>query len=193
MYPKSASSGKLNWCLGNPKMSNWIASSSKSSSSPKQCDCYDVDRINAYTAKAMVLACMDFRLRDSIGCQLNKRGYHNNYDEVISAGASLGYNGLLDYTNWTTYIDEHVKLAYDLHAINEIIIVDHEGCGAYKAQYGDASYNLQKHYNNIKLCVDVPAACTRRPSSPAGETGSSPPEASSTMLSRGRAGTSPST
>lgn len=155
MYPKSASSGKLNWCLGNPKMSNWIASSSKSSSSPKQCDCYDVDRINAYTAKAMVLVCMDFRLRDSIGCQLNKRGYHNNYDEVISAGASLGYNGLLDYTNWTTYIDEHVKLAYDLHAINEIIIVDHEGCGAYKAQYGDASYNLQKHYNNIKLCVDT--------------------------------------
>ena len=152
MYPKSATSGRLNWNLGNPKMSNWIASSSKNT---KKCHCYDVGRIDASTAKAFVLTCIDFRLRDSVACQLNNRGYKDNYDEVTSAGASLGYNGLLDYTNWNTYIDEHVQLAYDLHTINEIFIIDHQDCGAYKAQYGDASYNLQKHYDNIKICADT--------------------------------------
>jgi len=38
----------------------------------------------------MVLSCMDFRLLDDTTVFMNARGYNNNYDQFILAGASLG-------------------------------------------------------------------------------------------------------
>ena len=84
----------------------------------------------------MVFTCMDFRLRNNTTCNLSCKGYYNNYDEVIAAGASLGYNGLLDFTGWNTYVDTHITLGHMLHNIKEILIVEHAQCGAYAAQYG---------------------------------------------------------
>jgi hypothetical protein len=102
-----------------------------------QCNCCDNSGQEHFKkAKAMVLNCMDFRLRDNTTCNLNCKGYCNSYDEVISAGASLGYNGLLNFSGWNTYIDNHITLGYMLHHINEIIIIEHTQCGAYGAQYG---------------------------------------------------------
>lgn len=122
--------------------------------------CCDKSQINLHHAKALILNCMDFRLRDNTTCHLNKKGYKNEYDEVISAGASLGYNGLSTYEKWDTYIDSHVLLAYDLHDISEIIIVEHEKCGAYKVQYGNGlDLSLEDEYNyhvtNVKQCIDT--------------------------------------
>jgi hypothetical protein len=102
-----------------------------------QCNCCDTSgQAILKTAKAMVFTCMDFRLRNNTTCNLTCKGYYNNYDEVIAAGVSLGYNGLLDFTAWNTYIDTHITLGHMLHNINEIIIVEHAQCGAYAAQYG---------------------------------------------------------
>jgi hypothetical protein len=102
-----------------------------------QCNCCGtVGQANLTTANAMVLNCMDFRLRENTTCNLNCKGYYNNYDEVISAGVSLGYNGLLTFTGWSTYIDTHITLGHILHNIREIIIIEHVHCGAYAAQYG---------------------------------------------------------
>ena len=50
------------------------------------------NQLKAHTAKAFVITCMDFRLIDDVGTYLDNIGYHNNYDEFILAGASLGYN-----------------------------------------------------------------------------------------------------
>ena len=40
----------------------------------------------------MLLSCMDFRLLDDIVVFMNALGYHNNYDQYILAGSSLGAN-----------------------------------------------------------------------------------------------------
>ena len=102
-----------------------------------QCNCCGTpNQADLKTAKAMVFNCMDFRLRENSHCNLKCRGYYNNYDEVISAGVSLGYNGLLTFTGWNTFIDTHITLGHILHDIREIIIIEHVHCGAYAAQYG---------------------------------------------------------
>ena len=102
------------------------------------CNCAGtVEQASLTTAVAMVFNCMDFRLRDNTKCNLNCKGYYNNYDEVISAGVSLGYNGLLTFNGWSDYIDTHIVLGHMLHNISEIIIIEHCQCGAYAAQYGD--------------------------------------------------------
>ena len=103
-----------------------------------QCNCCATERdlASLSSARAIIFNCIDFRLRENTTCNLNCRGYYNNYDEIIAAGVSLGYNGLIDFTGWNTFIDSHIALAYALHSINEIHIVEHCQCGAYAANYG---------------------------------------------------------
>ena len=133
-----------NWNLGNIYMSARINNfQNRNPVKPVICNrCYSDAQVDLTDASACVLSCIDFRLRDNKACHLNELGYRNNYDETSAAGASLGYNGLLNYNDgptfiWSTYIDNHITLAYDLHNISKIIIVEHEQCGAYAAQYPD--------------------------------------------------------
>jgi hypothetical protein len=103
-----------------------------------QCNCCATERdlASLSSARAIIFNCIDFRLRENTTCNLNCRGYYNNYDEIIAAGVSLGYNGLLNFTGWNTFIDSHIMLGHMLHNINEIHIVEHCQCGAYAANYG---------------------------------------------------------
>ena len=121
--------------------------------------CCDSSQVNDHDARAMVLCCMDFRLRDSQVCQMNLKNYNNDYDEVISAGASLGYNGLSSYTHWPQFIEDHFELGYSLHGISELIIIDHDKCGAYKVQYPeietDPSLERAHHVTNLTNCADA--------------------------------------
>jgi hypothetical protein len=120
-------------------------------------NCANPSQIDKKTCKAFVLDCIDFRLRDNIQCNLTNLGYKNNYDEFVAAGASLGYVGLNSmaiegtgeptFPVWYQMIDEHIKVAYDLHLINTLIIVDHMGCGAYSVAYTDLSLNTQEEYD----------------------------------------------
>jgi hypothetical protein len=119
--------------------------------------CCDNSQTNLHQAKALVLNCMDFRLRDNISCHLNLLGYKNKYDEAILAGSSLGYNGFLAYSNWQQYLNDHIQLSYDLHDINEIIIIDHMKCGAYNAQYvlSTDSEEWDLHISNLKTAANT--------------------------------------
>ena len=163
----------LMYNMGSLTMFNRIRNFKPSGAAPRgrtRCGpCCDPKQANLKDARAFVLCCMDFRLRDCQICQLNRKGYKNDYDEVIAAGASLGYNGLLEYDTWKTYIDEHFELGYLLHHISEIIIIDHDKCGAYSAEYPgtsssggihDANDNViyelerEKHIENLTTCVN---------------------------------------
>ena len=155
--------GKRTWLLGNTMMANRIRNFLDNNPdrivpTPEYCGpCCDTSQVDLHEAKAIVFNCMDFRLRDNVTCHLNLKGYKNEYDEVIAAGASLGYNGLLAYENWNTFVDNHVALAHSLHDISEIIIVEHEKCGAYKAQYGALTLEEEKKYHieNVKQAADT--------------------------------------
>jgi hypothetical protein len=124
--------------------------------------CRDPSQVNLHLAKALVLSCIDFRLRDNIKCNLSDLGYKNDYDEFILAGTTLGYNGINGkFTHWANVADDHIKLAFDLHKIDTIILIDHMHCGAYKVGYGlketdmgtEIEYNL--HKENLEEAAKV--------------------------------------
>jgi carbonic anhydrase len=110
-------------------------------------------------AKAIVLSCMDFRLVDDIVSKLNKRGYLNNYDNFVLAGASLGYNGIPNTSGWAETFNEHVNIAKTFHDIKEIIIIDHLQCKAYQEVYSEeelqGTLEREKHILNLKLARDT--------------------------------------
>lgn len=110
------------------------------------------NQLTAHRAKALVLTCMDFRLIDDAVAYLNSQGYNNNYDQFILAGASLGYNQTT-YDTWTEAFENHIDLAEQLHDIEEIIVIDHMKCGAYKLLYNNNNFSddeeRQLHYTNL--------------------------------------------
>lgn len=114
----------------------------------------------AESIKALVMTCIDFRLINEAVTYLNSKGYLDNYDEFILAGASLGYNTSLNVVNsqfsgWDKVLENHIDISYTLHKIKEIICIDHMDCGAYKAQLnGGIAFTskyeeLQKHIENL--------------------------------------------
>jgi len=92
------------------------------------------DQIVATDAKALVISCMDFRLIDDLVHALDKMGYNNNYNNIVVAGASLGYNQTVSAA-WRKTVDDHIQLSQKMHGITQIIVVDHMRCGAYNIFY----------------------------------------------------------
>lgn len=103
------------------------------------------DRLSEKTAKAMVLSCMDFRFVNDKVNFLNKIGYKDDYSKFVLAGSSLGYNQDT-FPEWGKSFDKHIELANDLHKIDEVIVVDHMDCGAYRILYDNPSMSKEEEY-----------------------------------------------
>lgn len=86
-------------------------------------------------ARALVVSCMDFRLINKVRDMMSQRGYSDNYDLFILAGASLGYVQK-KLPNWAGILHDHLHYAVSLHHVKEVIFVDHLDCGLYKQYYG---------------------------------------------------------
>lgn len=118
---------------------------------------------------ALVITCIDFRLIDEAVTYFDSIKLNNKYDEMIVAGASLGYNtscnkvqlpsgynplkSASDSTLWTKCVDDHISISSALHSITEIIVMDHLGCGAYNGQYGGTKTNPLLIYDELKFHV----------------------------------------
>lgn len=90
----------------------------------------------AGTAEALLLNCIDFRLISEVNAFMNGKGLQHAYDQFILAGASLGALTAA-YPEWNTTFWQHLDLAIQLHSIQEVIVVDHRDCGAYKQVLGE--------------------------------------------------------
>lgn len=111
------------------------------------------NQLTTHKAKALVLSCMDFRLIDDQVYHFNKMGFTNNYDSVVLAGASLGFNQT-KYPEWGQTLHTHIELSIQLHKIDEIIVLEHMDCGGYKLFYNDSiteEEEVQYHKDNVKL------------------------------------------
>ena len=108
------------------------------------------DRLSEYTAKAIVLSCMDFRFINDRVYFFNASGFRDNYNKFSLAGASLGYNQD-SFPAWSETFDKHIELAIDLHQINEVVVLDHMDCGAYRILYDNPSMSMQEEYELHKI------------------------------------------
>jgi carbonic anhydrase len=86
-------------------------------------------------AKALLLSCMDYRLIDANVKFMAAQDLDKDYDYVILAGASLGV--VSDkFADWHATFWQHLAVAIQLHAIEEVVVLDHRDCGAYKLALG---------------------------------------------------------
>lgn len=103
------------------------------------------DRLSEKTAKALVLSCIDFRFVNDKVSFFNKGEYMDNYNKFSLAGASLGYNQNT-FPEWRETCNKHIELAQQLHDINEVIVMDHMDCGAYRILYDNPTMSVQEEY-----------------------------------------------
>jgi carbonic anhydrase len=102
------------------------------------------NRLSENTAKAIVLSCIDFRFVNDEIYFLNK-DRKNNFNLFSLAGASLGYNQNT-FPEWGVTFDKHVELSKQLHDIDEIIVIDHMDCGAYRILYHNDEMTKEEEY-----------------------------------------------
>lgn len=93
-----------------------------------------VARARGHTER-LLLTCMDYRLTDDTVAYMEGHGYHDKYDHVVLAGASLG--ALTDkFPSWGETFWTHLDVAINLHHIHKVMVIDHRDCGAYKVILG---------------------------------------------------------
>ena len=109
-------------------------------------------RLSEKTSKALVLSCMDFRFINDKVSFLNKE-YKDSYNKFSLAGASLGYNQTT-FPEWGASFDKHIELSKDLHDIDEIIVMDHMDCGAYRILYDNQSMSKEEEYELHRKNLD---------------------------------------
>ncbi|GAA4354016.1 hypothetical protein GCM10023185_15240 [Hymenobacter saemangeumensis] len=102
----------------------------------------------------LLISCIDLRLMDDLVRFMDHENLTNRYDHFILAGSSLGTT-LLKLEGWKNEVDdeaggkfdvrkfkpasweqtlhEHLGIAKALHKIEDVYIVEHENCGAYRA------------------------------------------------------------
>jgi hypothetical protein len=80
--------------------------------------------------KALVLSCIDFRFVTKEQNFLKTLNLEGKYDWLSLAGASLALNNFPSIADTQTFW-EQLQLSIHLHQIEEVIILDHQDCGAY--------------------------------------------------------------
>lgn len=106
----------------------------------------------------LLISCIDLRLADDLVRFMEHENLTNRYDHFILAGASLSTTleclpnwrnttknpecgkydvADFDFVSWQKTLDNHLDIALALHHIEDVYIVEHENCGAYKAFVDD--------------------------------------------------------
>jgi hypothetical protein len=81
--------------------------------------------------KALVLSCIDYRILEAERYFLSLQNLGGQYDFTALAGASLALSGLPHQYDAEAFWDQ-LDLAYRLHHITKVIILDHEDCAVYQ-------------------------------------------------------------
>ena len=111
------------------------------------------DKMTAHNAKAMLVSCMDFRLREDIHKFMKEHGYDVNYDQFVLAGVSLGVVQQ-ENPHWGSSLMEHIEISKSLHHITKVILMDHLDCGAYKTfcpHIKSEADEYEEHKKNLAL------------------------------------------
>ena len=93
-----------------------------------------------HTCQALVVACIDFRFQKTFVEWLDANVGHGNYDRVGLAGG---------VRNWDA-IAGQIDISKRLHDIKQVILINHEDCGA----YGEAG-TFEKHSADLRAAREA--------------------------------------
>lgn len=99
--------------------------------------------MDLHYCKTIIITCIDFRFQDIIDKWLDKNFRPKTYDRVAFAGGVLNLDVDL----------KQIKIAHQLHHIKEVVLINHEDCGAYgkEGSFEKHAEDLIKASKKIKL------------------------------------------
>jgi len=83
-------------------------------------------------ARALMLSCIDFRFVEQAHVFLARQQLSGAVDWVALGGSSLALTGFPHRADARAFWDQ-LQLSSSLHHIREVILLDHQDCGAYAA------------------------------------------------------------
>jgi len=101
----------------------------------------------------LVISCIDFRLHDALHQRANAKLGPKCYDLIHVAG---GGRSFLD-EDAASYMLRQVGLSVKLHGTSEVVLVNHEDCGAYggKAAFTDDHTERQHHHTDLQQAAGL--------------------------------------
>jgi carbonic anhydrase len=90
-----------------------------------------------YCENAM-LSCMDFRIQEPVNDWIARQGYTGDIDRIVFGGACKHPDLAIQF----------LKISYDDHRVRNIVLAQHEDCGAYG---GHAAFSSLEEEHRVIL------------------------------------------
>ncbi len=91
--------------------------------------------MNNHSCDNLVVTCIDFRFQDYINNWISKNVPPKSYDRVAFAGGVKNLDTILS----------QIEVSKRLHDIKKVVLINHEDCGAYRAEGG-----VERHYEDLR-------------------------------------------
>ena len=89
--------------------------------------------------KAMVLSCIDPRFQPKVFNYLKKKNLTGKYSSFTIAGGSIGVTAK-KFKKWHSTFWENLATSIKLHNISNLIVINHNDCGAAKIVNGNNKF-----------------------------------------------------
>ena len=90
--------------------------------------------------KAMVLSCIDPRFQPKVFNYLKKKNLTGKYSSFTIAGGSIGVTAK-KFKKWHSTFWENLATSIKLHNVSNLIVINHNDCGAAKIVNGDNKFS----------------------------------------------------
>ena len=90
--------------------------------------------------KAMVLSCIDPRFQTKVFNYLKKKNLTGKYSSFTIAGGSIGVTAK-KFKKWHSTFWENLGTSIKLHNISNLIVINHNDCGAAKIVNGNNKFS----------------------------------------------------
>ena len=90
--------------------------------------------------KAMVLSCIDPRFQPKVFSYLKKKNLTGKYSSFTIAGGSIGVTAK-KFKKWHSTFWENLATSIKLHNISNLIVINHNNCGAAKIVNGNNKFS----------------------------------------------------
>lgn len=96
-----------------------------------------------HKAKILIIHCIDLRFQQMIDYDIKSRANYGQFDRIAWPGASIDFNN----------VKAAALVSLKLHDPDEVIIYEHEDCGAYGDNNSQSTHlkNAQKLAESLKL------------------------------------------
>ena len=107
----------------------------------------------SHHAKALVLSCMDYRFQEAIADFCRELRIAGSCDYLAVAGSALNITRPNQEQD-RAFITGQIEKSLRLHAITQVVIINHQNCGAY-GEFDLESTEKVQHYADLKKAAKI--------------------------------------